>query len=100
MIFTQTVERENTITIDGYSKAKTVKGAIKDLAKEVAKYSTDEANNLIDGIEETINILNQRSEGCEYWIDCEDVPCACKYNEEGEPEYKEASQYIAICFVK
>lgn len=100
MIFKEIIERENIITIDGYSKAKTVKGAIKDLAKEIAKHSTDEANNLIENIEDTISVLNQRFEGCEYWIDCEEVSCAVKYNEEGEAEYKEANHYMAICFVK
>jgi len=100
MIFKEMREKSNTITIDGYSKAKTLKGAIKDLAKEVAKYSVNEANNITDAVEDTINILNQRYAECEYWIDCEEVPCATKYTENGEAEYKESNYYIAICFVK
>lgn len=100
MIFKEMVEKASTITIDGYSKAKTLKGAIKDLAKEVSKYNTSEANNITDSIDETINILNQRSADCEYWIDCEEVSCATKYTEDGKEEYKESSYYMAICFVK
>jgi hypothetical protein len=100
MIFGEIVERENTITIDGYSKAKTLKGAIKDLAKEVAKYSTNEAEGLTAYIDDTIKILNQRNKECAYWVDCEEVPCATRYINDEEVEYKESNYYIGICFVK
>ena len=98
MIFTGTIERENTMTIDGYSKAKTVKGAIADLSREVAKYNTNEAEGMTQCIDETIAILGNKDS--DYWVECEEVPCATKYINDEENEYKEANYYIAICYVK
>jgi hypothetical protein len=99
MIFTQIEARQNGYThIDGYSKAKTIKGAIKDLAKEIEKVNTIEANTIIDNIEDTISILNITNEG--YFIECELVSCASRFinEEQSEVEYKEANYYLHICF--
>jgi hypothetical protein len=49
MIYTGVETRQTGYThIDGYSKAKTVKGALKDLAREVAKVNTNEAETILN----------------------------------------------------
>ena len=99
MIFTDKIERNGIIIIDGYSNAKTVKGAIKDLAKEVSKYSILESNGLIDNMEETINTLNIKYDDCDYVVECESVSCATTYIDDETNEYKEANFYLHISFV-
>lgn len=96
MIYTTVVRNENMIVVDGYSNKKTIKGAIADLAKEVAKVSEIEATNLKEyGLE----LMETMSEDDDYYIECEEVATATKINSNDEIEYKEAKYYLMIRFV-
>ena len=44
MTFVQIEKRNGMINLDGYSRNKTLKGALKDLAREVAKIDEGEAS--------------------------------------------------------
>ena len=98
MIYAQIENRKNGFThIDGYSKAKTVNGALKDLARYVLKYNEGEAKFIIDGIANKENPLINS----EYYIlECEEVGCASRINEEtDEMEYKEGNFYLHLMYV-
>ena len=101
MTFCESHTNSNGFTIlDGYSNAKTIKGALKDLAKEVAKISESESNCIIENMNDTISNLNmEHAKDC-YFINCEDVSCATKWNENKESiEYKNGNFYLCIGFV-
>lgn len=66
----QIFDHDATYGIDGYSKAKTLKGALKDLAKQVRKYSNTEADALEESIEDLIPMLNGKDRNG-YFIDAE-----------------------------
>lgn len=54
----EVTERENTITIDGYTSNKTERGIIKDVARVVSKYDQSEANTLLDYLKMGLNKYN------------------------------------------
>ena len=93
MIFTQTTEQNGSITIDGYSNAKTMKQALKELQTEVAKYSALEASAIMDNLE----VVNQDTQHAEYFIQCEPVGCA-SIEIHDQMKYKEANWYLAMKF--
>lgn len=103
----EVTERENTITIDGYTSNKTERGIIKDVARVVAKYDKDEADALLECLKMELDEYNNpfvkasESEGG-YFFEYEKVPCATKYNEEtNEVEYKDGfHNYFCIRIVK
>lgn len=105
--YVEVVERENTITIDGYTSNKTERGIIKDVARVVEKYSKDETEALLEYLKMGLNEYNtpfvkaSESEGG-YFFEYEEVPCATRYNEEtDEMEYKEGYyNYFCIRIVK
>lgn len=96
------------IHIDGYSKAKTEKGALKDLARTIRQYNETEADCILDMIkfnevsqslpsqEDTKNRLDA------YILEWEEVECASRYVDEEltEIEYADASWYLHIAFVQ
>ena len=89
------------IIIDGYSKAKTIKGALKDFAREIAKYDKGEADNITNYLDDTIMILNDNYEPTSYSIQCEEVPCATTLNEKtDEMKYAEGNFYLCIRFAE
>ena len=107
LAYVDVIERENTITIDGYTSNKTERGIIKDVARLIEKYDKAEANALLEllkyGIDEcntpfVKNIYGKDS----YCFEYEEVPCATKYNEEtDEVEYKKGyHNYFLIRIVK
>lgn len=99
MIFVGTVERTNTITIDGYSKAKTASGALSDFGRYIkAHISESEGQSIIDYKEESLIPASSSCGG--YFLEIEEVPCATKYNDLGDIEYKEANFYIVGRIVK
>ena len=80
MTFVEATERENTITVDGYSSAKTMKGAIADLGRYIKKHiDKGEGESLIEYKEESL-VPAERSEGG-YFLEVEDVAVATKINE-------------------
>lgn len=101
------IERENTITIDGYTSNKTEKGIIKDVARAVAIYSKDEAEALLGFLKTGLDEYNNpfiKSTGSEdsFFFEYEEVPCATRYNEDtDEVECKEGfKNYFCIRIVK
>jgi hypothetical protein len=106
IIFADSIERENTITVDGYSDRKTINGAVKDFGRYIEKkYHNGEGQTIIDIVNDGISETNspfasaQSSDGG-YFFEIEEVPCASRYNEIGEMEYKEANYYLVMRFVK
>lgn len=97
MTFVETTERENTITVDGYSSAKTVKGAIADLGRYIKKHiDKGEGESLIEYKEESLAPA-ERSEGG-YFLEVEDVAVATKLNEKtGEIEYRDGYNFYLVC---
>lgn len=109
MKFTETRIANNMMNIDGYSTNKTLRGALKDLAREVANYNEIESKAIVDYIEETIDDVKNGMEnisGC-YYIHAEEVPCASRYIfkdgdtdnfdvENVEIEYAPANWYLYI----
>ena len=97
------IERECTITVDGYTSNKTEKGVIKDVARAIKKYSKEEAETLLDCIRfnESPFVQPKDSYGG-YFFEYEEVPGACTINEEtGEMEYKDGFyNYFCIRIVK
>jgi len=102
MIFAGVRETTQLTIIDGYSNNKTVNGALKDLAKEVEKYSKIEANSLRDMVKDKsiANILNIDSESDCYYIECIEVSQAARMINDEENEYKDANFYTMIRFIK
>ena len=47
LAYVEAIERENTITIDGFTSNKTLRGLIKDVSRAVEKYDKDESKSLI-----------------------------------------------------
>lgn len=79
--------REGEIIIDGYSKNKTEKGALSDLAAEIRKYSQFEADCL----------LLYGPEWYGDFINIEPVPCATRYDPEtGAASYYTANYYCSL----
>lgn len=101
MTYTGVIERETTITVDGYSSAKTMKGAIADFGRYIKKhFSEGEGENLIEYKEECLLSANNSYGG--YFLEVEEVPCASNWNEEKEEmEYKDGYYFCLVCrFVK
>lgn len=103
LAYVDVVERECTITLDGYTSNKTEKGVIKDVARAIEKYSKEEADALLDCIRfnESPFVKSKDSHGG-YFFQYEEVSCACNINEEtGEKEYKDGFyNYFCIRIVK
>ena len=96
----------NMTHIDGYSKAKTERGALQDLARTVAKYSPAEAEGITDMIKynEVTQIPASRWDAENkidaYIIEWERVGCASKSNAKDESVTTEANWYLHIAFVQ
>lgn len=107
LAYVDVIERENTITIDGYTSNKTEKGIIRDVARTIKPYSESEAQALLDalkfGIDENNTPFVKSADSCGgYFFEYEEIPCATRYNEEtDEIEYKEGfKNYFCIQIVK
>ena len=103
MKFVQAEMRSNgTMNIDGYSANKTLKGALKDLARELAKYDKGEAEAITKYIDDTCEMVKNgmiNEPGC-YYIEAEEVGCASQYNEEtDEIETADANWYLYIRYI-
>jgi len=102
MIFAGVRETTQFTIIDGYSNNKTVNGALKDLTKEVEKYSKIEAEALRDMIKDKSisNILNIDNGNDCYYVECIEVSQAARIINDEENEYKDANFYTMIRFIK
>lgn len=99
MKFIGVIERLETITIDGYSNAKTVNGAISDLGRYVMKhFSKSEGEALIQFKSECLSGFACKDE---YMLTIKEVPCATNWNEETEEmEYTDGNYYLCMRFYK
>lgn len=101
MTFVQIEKRNGMINLDGYSRNKTLKGALKDLAREVAKIDEGEGNTITENIDEYVGMIADgmiNEPGC-YYIEAEEVHCASRYSEKNdEMEYAEGHWYLYIRF--
>jgi len=111
MTFVQIEKRNGMINLDGYSRNKTLKGALKDLAREVAKIDEGEAHAITDNLDETVQMVAEGMDnypGC-YVIEAEEVGCASRYKyldgdennyseENVEIEHAEGHWYLYIRF--
>lgn len=99
MKFVGAIERPLTITVDGYSTAKTINGAIADFGRYISKhFSQSEGEALIQFKSECLSGFVCKDE---YALEVEDVPCASNWNDETETmEYEDANYYLCIRFVK
>lgn len=105
MTFVQTEKRNGMIHLDGYSRNKTLKGALSDLAREVAKIDEGEGRNISEYIDETAQmVIDGMANEPGYWyIEAEEVHCATRLKNpestEPEMEYAEGHWYLYIRFV-
>lgn len=92
------IERPDTITIDGYSTAKTVNGAIVDFGRYITKYfSKSEGEALIQYKSECLLVPQDDNK---YFLTTEKVPCASNWNEDTEEmEYTDGNYYLCIRFI-
>lgn len=100
MTFVEIEKRNGMINLDGYSRNKTLKGALKDLAREVAKLDKGEADAILDNLDETAAMASDMANVPDaYYIEAQEVPCASRYSEEtDEIEYAEGRWYLYIRF--
>lgn len=107
LAFVEAIERETTITIDGYTSNKTVKGIIRDVARAVEKYSDVEAKSLYETAKDYNPDFNNPfveasySDGG-YFFEYEECPCASRWDEKkDEMEYKDGYfNYFCIRIIK
>lgn len=105
MTFVQTQIRSGMVYMDGYSKAKTLKGALKDLAREVAKIDAGEGRNISEYIDETAQMVidGMPNEPGYWYIEAEEVSCATRLknpdSDDPEMEYADGNWYLYIRFV-
>lgn len=107
LAFVDAIERQNTITIDGYTSNKTEKGIIKDVARALEKYDKDASDCLLECLKHYNKVFNHpfvksiNSDGG-YFFEYEEVPCASSWNEETEEmEYKDGyNTYFVIRICK
>lgn len=107
LAFVEAIVREETITIDGYTSNKTMKGIIKDVARALEKYDMGEAEEMHTmskefDIEFNNPFLEASASDGGYFFEYEEVPCASSWNEEKEEmEYKEGfHNYFCIRIVR
>lgn len=107
LAYVDVIEREDTITIDGYTSNKTERGIIKDVARVIEKYDKEEAKTLLSFLEYGIDeyntpFLKAENSDCGYFFEYEEVHCVTRYNEEtDEVEYRDGfNNYFCIRIVK
>lgn len=100
MKFVGAVDRPLTMTIDGYSNAKTINGAISEYGRYIMKhFSESEGSALVEYKQECLIFPNDNDGG--YFFTIEEVPSASNWNDETEEmEYADGNWYLCMCFVK
>lgn len=101
MKFAEAITRHGMVNLDGYSDRKTLRGALKDLAREVAKIDKGEADNILEYMNDTIQMVKDgmTNEPGAWYIEAEEVSSACRYNEDtDEMEYADGNWYLYIRF--
>ena len=111
MKFVEVETRAGMVNLDGYSNCKTLRGALKDLAREVAKIDKGEAEAITYALDETLEMVRagMTNEPGAYYIEAQEVPSASRfvfldgdkdnYDEDNvEIEYAEGNWYLYIRF--
>lgn len=101
MKFVEIENRKGMINLDGYSTRKTLRGALNDLAREVAKIDKGEADNITEYMDDTMAMVldGMTNEPGAWYIEAEEVNCASRFNEDtDEMEYTDANWYLYIRF--
>jgi hypothetical protein len=101
MKFVGVIERETTITVDGYSNRKTLKAALKDMGRYIRDHLNEGEGQCILNYPEEVRVSwEAKKQGC-YFLEAEEVPCACRWHEDTEEmEYADGNWYIVCRFVK
>ena len=111
MKFVEIETRHGMINLDGYSDRKTLRGALKDLAREVAKIDKGEADSITCYLDETVEMVQNGmiNERGAYYLEAQEVPSASRYkfldgdkdnfdDDNVEIEYAEGYWYLYIRF--
>jgi hypothetical protein len=95
------IERQKTMTVDGYSNAKTINGAIAEFGRYIMKhFSESEGSSLVEYKQECL-LDSKKCEDGGYYFVIEEVECATNWNENtNEMEYADGKWYLCIRFVK
>lgn len=99
MKFVGVIDRPETMTIDGYSNAKTINGAITEFGRYIMKhFSESEGSALVEFKQECL-VSPDKDGG--YYLTIEEVGCASNWNDETEiMEYADGNWYLCMRFVK
>lgn len=96
-MFVDIIDRQITLTIDGYSSAKTINGVMHDIAKIMKKVLPHEYDTFMTkNKEEAENLLDCTPKGSEggFFVEVEEVSGASQINKDtNEIEYKEGYNY-------
>ena len=111
MTFVQFETRNGMVHLDGYSRNKTLKGALKDLAREVAIIDAGEARAIADYIDETVTMVaaGMTNEPGPITSRLKKSPCASRYKflngdkddfseDNIEIQCAKGNWYLYICF--
>lgn len=95
--FVGIINRPETLTIDGYSSAKTINGVMHDIARIMKSICPHEVQTfMIKGKQDVIDLLSCTPEVSEggFFVEVEEVSCASQINEDtDEMECKDGYNY-------
>lgn len=102
MVYVGIIERENSFTVDGYCKAKTIKGAIAEFGRYIRDNISElEGKTMIEYKEEALACISEHDANnnmVSYFFTIEEVSCASQINDEtDEMEYKEGYNFYVCC---
>ena len=99
MTFPEVRETEKAYIIDGYSNAKTENGALADFGRWIAKnVNKEEGEATVKFKQETLISSKDSQDG--YFLEIENVPCASRYINDDEIEYKDGNFYLCCKILK
>lgn len=99
MKFVGVIDRERSMTIDGYSNCRTQLGAIREMGRLIASMGYEDGDFIVKYGKEALcpNSMDPDT----YCLEVEEVPCACVWHEDtDEMEYAEGRWYVMCRFVK
>ena len=95
--FVGIINRPETLTIDGYSSAKTINGVMHEIARLMKSICPHEVQTFMTkGKQDAIDLLDCTPKGSEggFFVEVEDVSCASQISKDtDEIEYKDGYNY-------
>lgn len=95
--FVGIIDRSETLTIDGYSSAKTINGVMHDIARLMKNIYPHEVQTFMTkGKQDAIDLLACTPKGSDggFFVEVEEVSCASQINEDtDEMECKDGYNY-------